>query len=873
MSPPEQTPIRRFVAPARFRVPAPPPAFVARPELVDRLERTTAPLTVVVGSPGAGKTALVGSWAAPRSSPTVWLSCDPTDVDPVRFWSALAAAVHQVVPSAGRDALLRLDQEGRETPDAVASLASDCGTTPGLAIVIDDFHQAGASPSVVAAFVRSLSPDVRLVLVTRQDPSFPLGRLRAQGRLLEIRDHDLGFSVVEARRLFVRLDIDVSDQVLERLLELTEGWAAGLQLAALSLMRLPDPEGFVKEFANSDRGVADFLVNEVLDLQGPEIAEFLMDTSVLDSYDGALCAAVTGRDDAGEVLRRLHESHLFVIELDRRAGWYRYHHLFGSFLRGRLGARSPDRLRAAHASASRAYALRGDVMSAVDHAMAAADVDGAFQLVRGLAADQLDVESRQAAVDVLRAWLRQHGARHLEIEPRLVLECCLILAAVGASADVDVWLLRVEATGSPALNSEVAAWLAAVWALHRLNRGDPAAALERMDEALRILGPDVGKNFWVSQWPIVASQAHLWLDDAASARSAVAAARVTVPPSTVVDSVRLPGLLAWAAVVEGELIEAEYQARLATEAAESLELAPTNLGWVFPQLSLAAVARDRSDLGEAERLVMLASEGALVAGRPPTTMLCFLEQARLAWAGHRADEAAAMLDRARRIMPAATVAVRDHIDRVEARIAIDMGNPQAAALLRGLRPTAFQALLEARLLLAEDNARAASQILDDAQAGMSTRRLRVEHGLLSARALARDHRARALDRLATTVQLAEPVGLLRPFIDEGPELDALLEALAGPGNLDTFVSQVLDASGRRPATARRTVSRQPVNGLSDREMDVLRYLASRLSYPEIARELYISVNTLKSHVKAVYRKLGASSRAEAVQTARQARLI
>ena len=846
-------------------------AFVARAELVDRLDRSRAPVTVVVGSPGAGKTALVGSWVTRRTGRTVWLSCDPTDADPVRFWSAVAVAVHRVIPGAGRDALRRLDEEGHETPDAVASLAADCSSTPGLAIVFDDFHHVGSSPATVAAFVRSLSPEVRLVLTTRRDPTVPLGRLRAQGRLLEIRDQDLRFSLVEATRLFRRLGIDVSHQVLERLLVLTEGWPAGLQLAGLSMMNRSDPAGFLDEFADSDRGVADFLINEVLDLQEPEIARFLLDTSVLESFDAALCAAVTDRDDAGEVLHRLREAHMFVIELDRRTGWYRYHHLFGSFLRARLRTRSPDRLRAAHASASRAYAARGDIMSAVDHAMAAGDVEGAFQLLRGLAASQGDVESRHVAVDTVRAWLRQYGAQQLGAEPRVLLECCLVLAAVGAP-DVELWLRRVEQSGSSRLERPAAAMLTGIWGLHLLHRGDPFAALERVDEARRILGADVAKDFWVSQWPVVACQAHLWLDDPAAAKTAAAEARMPALPSTFVDSVRLPGYLAWAAVVEGELSEAEHQAQLALEGARSLELAATNLGWIFPWLSLAVVARDRDDLDEAERLASLATEAAELASRPPLTLLCLLELARLAMTRGATDDATSIIERSRRVMPAATPVVRDHIDRLEARLAIDLGRPSVPERVAGLRPTAHRALLEARLLLAGEDPSTAVQVLDQAQGMMSTRRLRVEHGLLSARALAPYHRARALDQLEQALQLAEPVGLVRPFVDEGPALRSLLEAISPRTGLDTFASRVVDASHRRPALPRQRIPRK-VDGLSDRELDVLRYLASRLTYPEVARELHVSVNTLKSHVKAVYRKLGATGRAEAVQAARDARLI
>jgi LuxR family maltose regulon positive regulatory protein len=863
----------RFVASARFLVPETPETLVSRPGLLDRLEATAAPLTLVVGAPGSGKTAVLGSWVAQRSPPTIWLTCDPTDADPVRFWSALTCAVQRVLPHAGTDALARLDDEGCESADMAARLASDCTGPPGLALVVDDFHYAGATPPVADAFIRSLPPGIRLVLASRHDPSFPVGRLRVQGRLFELRDEDLRFSPAEARQLFARLQVDITDPDLERLCQLTEGWAAGLQLAALSLAAHPDADRLIQAFAETDRGLVDFLVNEVLDLQPPDVADFLMETSVLESFDGPLCDEMTGRHDSTEVLRRLHASHLFVVELDRQAGWYRYHRLLAAFLQGRLRARSRERMRGAHASASRAYAARGDMMSAVNHAMAADDVGAAFELVRQTALAELDAERRLIGIDILRSWLRQYGGHYLDREPRLVVECCLILTAYGSPDDIEVWLHRVEQAATRPLEPPTAALVEGVRATDRLHRGDPGAALKCLDEALRILGDGVAQDPWVSRWPIVACQAHLWLDDPMAARRAVDEARQSTLPAPILDAVRLPGFLSWAAVIEGELPEAERQARLTLEGAESLGLAPSNIGLILPRLALAAVAREHGDLEQAESLVAAAADAAVPARRPPTALLCLLERARLATANRAPEEALATLDAARRSMPAATPAVTDHIDRLAARIAIDSGHAQAAEVIDRLLPTATRLLLQARLALSLDGRAAALDLLDGSADVMTTRRLRVEHGLLSVRALAGLDRSRALERLDDTLRLAEPVGFLSTILDEGPDVHALLEALPTDAVLDGYVTTLLDAARHQTAQPGDHLARPLIEPLSDRELAALRYLASRLTYREIASELYISINTLKSHVKAIYRKLGASTRAEAVQAARKTRLI
>jgi LuxR family maltose regulon positive regulatory protein len=405
-----------------------------------------------------------------------------------------------------------------------------------------------------------------------------------------------------------------------------------------------------------------------------------------------------------------------------------------------------------------------------------------------------------------------------------------------------------------------------------LQRGDPVAALERVDEALRLLGDRVGDDVWVSQWPNVSCPAHFVLDDTDAVRRDVGAGRAVSAKLTVLDSVRMPGYLAWAAAVDGELEEATRQARLALDAADALGMAQSNFGRVTPVLSLAVVAAEHDDLDEAARLTGQALEAAEWARRRTFLLFCVLQQAQLDRTLGEVPSALARLEQARRVLPDASPEVTDHIDRLDAAIAIEAGNPKAPALVEGLRPSPFRALLEARLLLRQGDARSAAALLDEHRGAMHNRRLHVEHGLLEARALAPRNRERALDTLAGVLRRAAPVGLLRTVIDAGADVHSLIEALPTDPQTAAFAAEVLAAVHRRP-TVRRSAERDAVDTLSEREHDVLRFLASRLSYSEIAGELYISVNTLKSHVKAVYRKLGVSTRAEAVEAARRSGLL
>jgi LuxR family transcriptional regulator, maltose regulon positive regulatory protein len=861
---------RRFVAAARFRVPELPPAVVERQRLIEPFRSGAEPVAVVVGSPGAGKTAVLTGWVGQHAGPTAWLSCDPTDADPVRFWSALAMAIDRCVDGAGEEIIKRLDEEGSESVDLAARLAEACSFAPDLAVVLDDFHHAGPAPQALSAFVGALPVGVRLVVGSRRDPSIPIGRLRVRGQLLELRDADLRFTPNEAGELFARLGCDVGAEDVARLVDLTEGWAAGLHLAALSLSAHADVTEFVQAFASSDRGVADFLMNEVIDAQAPDVGEFLMQTSILESLGGDLCERVTGRTDSGELLQSLHRAHLFVIALDHRSGWYRYHHLFAAFLRARLRATSVERFRQAQLAASAAHADQGDLMSAVRHAMAANDTETAFRHLHKLTVARLDVESRQEAIDTARAWLREFGASHGPKEPSAVIECCLMLIALGAPEDVEAWLRRVEQFS---LQPGDEAMLTVVRGVRALHHGDPETAMALVAAGQAMLGTDAPKHSWISQSSITTCQSLLVIGDSAGLAREINDARQAGLPSPLVDSVRFPGYLAWGELTAGELGDAARHADEAIAAARRAGLDESNLSWCVPRLTRAALFRERDRADEGAHELAIAREIAESAGRPPTIFLAALESARYALALGRPEEVQDHLDAARASMPAPTPIVLDQIARLEARIAVDHGDAGADRYVAALLPGPDQTLLNCRRVLADRDATKAVLLLDTLAESTLTRRQQVEHGVLAARAQAVGDVSAAFGPLQVAVRLAAEVGLVRLLVDEGPEVHHLLDALPADAGLDAFVDRVLDGARRRPAPARRVGGAKLIEPISDREQDVLRFLASRLTYGEISRHLYISVNTLKSHVKAIYRKLEVSGRDKAVERARQLGLL
>ena len=277
-------------------------------------------MALVSAPAGYGKTATLASWASARRDRVAWLSCDPSDAEPTRFMSCLLAAIAARWPGVADDALVLLDRAGTNTYDAAVAVANDLATVdgPGV-IVVDDLHLAASDGATLMAFIAALPDNVRFVAGTRSDPALSLARWRLAGELLELRGDDLRFGLSEMSEFFQLQDVALAADELHRLHDLTEGWAAGAQLAAIALRRRDARGDFLDAFATTDRAVSDFLVTEVLASLPPELVEFLVETSVLDTFDAELCAAVTGVDGAGELLQRLLAANLFVVPLDERA--------------------------------------------------------------------------------------------------------------------------------------------------------------------------------------------------------------------------------------------------------------------------------------------------------------------------------------------------------------------------------------------------------------------------------------------------------------------------------------------------------------------------------------------------------------------------
>ncbi len=421
--------------------------WVERRELIGHLNGTAAKLVLVDAPAGFGKTTLVAQWLAAGARPYAWVSLDPGDDDPGRLWWHIACALQRACPEFGSETILRaLRVQSPDFDDDVLPLvAGELAGLPGpVAVVLDDYHfitDRGCHDQVMF-LAAHLPPGTQLVLLTRAQPPWPLARMRAVGELAEIRARELRFTPPEATALVHAVAaVDLSQPDVADLIDRTEGWPAGVYLAALSLRGHPSPAAFVHEFTGDNRFVVDFLAHDVLSQQPADVQQFLARTSVLPRFCAPLCDAVTGSADSAGILDRLERENLFVVALDEDRRWFRYHHLFGQVLRSELARTEPGLVAALHERASAWHRRYGSADEAIGHALAAGDVTGAIGLIARHWYGYVD-SGRMATV---RGWLRALGDDKIAASP-LAAHCAAWTAALaGDQASVRSWLPVVEA--------------------------------------------------------------------------------------------------------------------------------------------------------------------------------------------------------------------------------------------------------------------------------------------------------------------------------------------------------------------------------------------------------------------------------------------
>ena len=625
------------------------PVILRRPRLLRSLDRDRAAALTLVDAPaGYGKTMLLRSWCAEQSRAVAWVTLDAADEDPVRLWTYVASAVDRVGEGLGRPALARLAVPGARVELAVDALLNGLvAYARPLAIVLDDLHLLGSEASFrsLEHAVERLPDNVRLLAATRSDPPIRLARLRARGALSEIRVRELAFTVDEARELLVRREgIELADEQLELLVQRTEGWPAGLYLAALWLRDRADPQQGVRAFAGSHRQVADYLAGEVLESLAPETKDFLMRTSVLGRLTPELCDAVLGREDSAAVLADLNRSNVFIVALDGRGEWYRYHHLFGELLRLELAEARLEEPAELHRRAAAWCRGRGLVEDAIEHAAAAGD-DATVAEV--LAEHELEL-FRSGRVAMFLSWIKRLPPELLIEHPSLPAFGMLAAGQLGRPA---AELRQLLSVAERARRERPASWTPYHEATVEVTRvafieTDVGAAVEHARRAVRAAQADAENTFTVAALASL-SHALFFAGDLAQARSvtleAVERPEAAERPGGYVAAL---GLLAAVDAEQGRTASAAAWARQAigfAQATGQAELWPVALA----HLGLASALARMGHLAEAERE---AARGERLRRTPQPTAAhvhALLVLAEVRAARSRLTRAASDLERAR----------------------------------------------------------------------------------------------------------------------------------------------------------------------------------------------------------------------------------
>jgi LuxR family maltose regulon positive regulatory protein len=858
---------------AKFRPTTLPSTLVTRSALFGRLdEGASKRLTVVVGSAGTGKSVLLSSWAATRQpGVTSWLSGDEADADPVRFWAAFIEAPRVVAPGFGADAAELLAMDGAMSADVTASIANDAAKLPaGSAIVVDDFHAAAAA---VAGTMTDLverwpTQTAQLVLAGRADPPLRLHRLRLSGELCELRDRDLCLSLAESRALLANFGVQVVAGDLALLHQRSEGWAAAVQMAALTLRGTKDPVQAARALNVRSHAIAEYFISEVLEQQPPELARFMLDTSVLDELTAGVCAAVTGRKDAAALLRRIEAANLFLVPLDDDRTSYRYHHLVQRVLRAELHATDEQRELALQLRAAEWLESAGDTRRATRHYLAARQADRALAILQDrVVTDFLHDPAVPSALD-----LSAVDPTVLAGAPDRLLALAAELLFWGDWVRGGEYLDLLERT-QPAIQQDsiLAARFATLRSVRHGLTGDVHEAVRYALAARSIEERTLVQDEWNAAVPMILLRGYMWLDDYEAVEREVAAALSMPSLAEQVKLVMVRGAeaLAW--------FQAGYLAR-AADAAWAVDANARRLGFeqhffaVDYLRVLAGSALERRDFDAAEQFAERALSIA-ERGRPALEFFTLLDRAQIWAVRGQIHDALATVEAARNVLAGTKSLLLARADELEALLRLSLGDLRSAALLAAGLPLPSGGLLMARVALAAGDHHAALEHLQALPDDLTPRRVLERQVLLAAAAIERGDPG-AASIVGGVLQAARREDFLNTVVTTAPQLTAYLVEHSALGRPEPFMEQLIAAAlDVRAAQPEATRPRGMLAGhLTEAELRILKLLPT-CTYLQMAATLYVSRNTVKTHLRSIYQKLGVASRPEAIERAVDLRLL
>ena len=899
-------------------IPALRPNLVHRSHLDERLNQGLqqgCKLTLVTAPAGFGKTTLVSSWIRQLDHPAAWLSLDEGDNEPNSFIFYVIAPLQTIDQALGETAASLLQSPQPPPPNTLLTLLiNDLAALPNqVFLVLDDYHVIKNLEihQALTFLLDHQPPPLHLIIVSREDPALPLHRLRGSGQMTGIYVRDMRFTSAEvASFLNKTMGLSLSQEDVATLARRTEGWVAGLQLAALSMQDMPNPSKFVSIFAGDDRYISDYLISEVFERQPAQVQEFLLKTAILDRFSAPLCDAILGDEDqvAGiggpdqvqssqDIIERLDQSNLFIISLDNKREWYRYHHLFADFLRLRLRERPADEIAELHRRAAACYEDKGLLAEAIDHALAGEDFHRASRLIEWTALTTIFGHTQWAT---FLEWMEALPAEMVRIRPQLSLNFAWALFTTGRWEDAEPHLNNVGLaidSGEGIFESELMLGeVATIRAMVAYESGDMLRCEEQARQALGLLPED---NRMLRCVAILAvGMAHLWGGDiSVSRQSFYDAADMAQVADNKTVALFAVGFLAQLEVREGHLQKAEehYQQakRLGTVRGRTL-LGPTG----FACVEMGEALREWNELEEAKRVLAqgvelclqqsgmleVILEGQINLAR---TMLASGEWQNAAETMQQAEILLAELSgRGGNVLPIISMALAYRLRFWLAQGSFNSADQWLAA--NGINADAdissvneeFYILL-IRLLIHQDRLQGAEKLLQQLLEAVGNIRSKVEILILQALLFqAQGNRGQAVAVLTRALRLAEPEGYLRLFVDQDKAIIPLLEQVAGRSTARANIEPILAVIAEQPHLEDRVAvialspeSKMLLEPLKDQEIRILRLMAAGLSNREIADEVLLSTNTIKVYASRIYSKLGTHRRGEAVARAQELGLL
>jgi LuxR family maltose regulon positive regulatory protein len=862
------------------------PELVPRPRLIERLNVgacSSRKLTLISAPAGFGKTTLVSAWLSGLEQPPAWLSLDAGDNDPVRFLSYVIAALQTILPGVGEAALALLRSPQPAPLESVLTvLINELCAAPGMSdaarhaiiLALDDYHEidAAAIHDAMTFLIDNLPPRLHLIIVTRADPPLALPRWRSRGQMVEVRADDLRFTFDETALLLNKVvGLNLSREKIAALEARTEGWIAGLHMASLSLRGRPAQRvsQLIQAFSGSQHYILDYLLEEILEQQPGEVQSFLLQTSILDRLTGSLCDALTGQRNGQATLARLDKANLFLVPLDDERHWYRYHHLFADLLRHQLQSSQFRLIPELHQRASHWHAQHRYTDQAIQHALAAEDWPHAISLMDRAS----QIARRNGEFAKVQSWVKSLPELPILTNPRLCIAYAWAVSITGQFDEAEKVLARIEPTiqGDPVLRVE---WLAAQIFTAR-SKAHMLQAIEYAQQALKL--PET-QNPQV-RGPLLMSLSITYRNlgkPGAAAASAAEAIHWAEQNGEWHARAFLLGLLGLAQAAQGNLHLAfeTYQ--------QAVREQPGVPGWAgggFAQVGLAALYYEWDQLDRANEYAQQGLEYSQLTGHGEIEMNCLRQLSYICQAQGDAQGAREALVQATHVirkhhLPNTLAPAYAHIALAQAdlpgasRWMEQVQDESGASIHYSVHP-----LERAKLALAQGDKAAAAAMLAERYETATRDNIRyaqIEIRILQA--LAINDKEQSLAYLSEALTMAQPEGFVRIFVDQGKALLPLLRDAAQRGITPDYVARLLRAfietSGAVPVTQQALI--EP---LSERELEVLRLVATGKSNRQVADELILATGTVKKHLNNIYGKLQVNNRTQCVARARELRLL